>query len=101
MKWTRISFSRRGIILSKSHMIQTWGWSCFNPITKVKRFFRDNYYRGLFSKYPHIQCQGCGCGIIEFTITNPNHGETDKWKVCRGCVNFYDRKWTKRKVVFK
>lgn len=103
-KWnwyTKIKISKRGITLSKPRVKHTWHWSCFNPIIKIKNFFRNNYYNGIFSKYPYLQCEGCGEGIIEFVITNPNFGMTDKWKVCRGCVDFYDRKWTKRKITLK
>jgi len=45
-----------------------------------------------------IKCVGCGEGWAEYTIENPNFEEYDIWKVCRGCVSFYDRKWTNKKL---
>jgi len=51
--------------------------------------------------YKPLRCGGCGDGIVEYTITNPNYRKTDKWKVCKGCVRFYDFKWTAKPYDYK
>ena len=45
-----------------------------------------------------IKCTGCGQGISEYTITNPNWRKRDKWFCCADCVEFYDFKATSKKI---
>jgi hypothetical protein len=47
-----------------------------------------------------IRCQGCGEGWAEWTIEDANEprGTTKMLKVCKGCVTFYDIKWTHKRL---
>ena len=61
-------------------------------------------YLKLIGKNPE-QCQGCGEGIVRYTIKNPNYPEHVKgkrrWKVCKSCVCFYDMHFSSKEVKFK
>jgi len=50
----------------------------------------------------HMRCQGCGEGIIKYSIKDPNYKESQRgkqrWLVCEHCVDFYDWHWSKREV---
>jgi hypothetical protein len=52
------------------------------------------------TKTEYKQCQGCGMGIAEFRIRNPNHGYgNERYNCCKECVDFYDRRWSAMDIV--
>lgn len=66
-----------------------------NPLPKWKHRIQwrlELWYAKLKDKNAKC-CEGCGEGVAEYQIKDPNHRETAnvrKWNVCKGCVNFYD-----------
>ena len=45
-------------------------------------------------------CGGCGGGVSEYKIRDPNHGHGNEWfNCCDHCVNFYDARWSSFKII--
>ena len=100
----KIKIRKEEISITIKNSTWTYPWYYFNPIYRIKRYLERRFHNKIFKLYPHIQCQGCGEGIIKYTIKDPNHSykrNSKRWKVCDKCVNFYDRHFSKKEVVLK
>ena len=80
----------------------------FRPIRIIrKHIYNWNIKRYLKkSRYPLIKCEGCGEGLSEWLIFDPNGRKDDdgnlvKLKVCDHCVFFYDVFMTKKRLEFQ
>lgn len=51
-------------------------------------------------KEQYKQCQGCGEGISEYRIKDPNksYNTGKRFNCCSGCVNFYDMHGSAKKI---
>lgn len=105
-----------GIVRDKYEKDPNWCWyklkkrprsshehiSPINPIPSWKYRFRrwqDKAWMKLHDKL-YMQCQGCGDGISEWKIRDPNGGSGNKYlNCCINCVNFYDARWSRMKIV--
>ena len=70
------------------------------PIIKHKIWWRfTKLYLNRVNQSYKI-CQVCGEGISKYRIRDPNHGHGNtKLNCCQKCVNFYDWRWSQRKIV--
>lgn len=63
---------------------------------KVKLMLFKLWYK----KEQYKRCQGCGEGISMHRIRDPNYKQGNKWfNCCDGCVNFYDWRWSARRII--
>lgn len=73
-----------------------------NPFPRILNDFRW-YKEYLLMRFTHTlykRCQGCGTGIAEYKIRDPNHGHGNEWlNCCKQCVNFYGIRWPHYKII--
>jgi hypothetical protein len=77
-----------------------------NPLNYIKRWIHDISWfiiKGIYTKRDEVYkfCQGCGEGLAEYRIKDPNYGyyTKKKFNCCKHCVNFYDQHWSARKII--
>ena len=82
------------IVTKKGNCTSSYTRAGFYPIRRFRWKLKQYLLKRIHLKlgYPIVQCEGCGEGIAQFKIQNPNHGKTDWWLVCPGCLSFYGRK---------
>ena len=45
-------------------------------------------------------CGGCGEGVAEWKIRDPNYGHGNKYfNCCKNCVTFYDMRWSAMDII--
>ena len=71
----------------------------FYPFRKIKNFFYNQKIKKHFKNIsmPIYECEGCGTGIVEWVIKDPNNPKVDLF-VCQHCVGYYDVYLTKRRL---
>ena len=95
------------IIISGTHKYGTYSitHSMFYPFRRLKwKIDIYNTKRKILNMgYVPTRCQGCGEGWAEWIIEDPNEprGTNKLIKVCKGCVMFYDIKWTHKSLYNK
>lgn len=73
-----------------------------NPIHRWKHRVVWGFQRLVlwYMKSQYMKCQGCGEGIAEYKIRDPNQGYGNKWlNCCKHCVSFYDWRLSRMKIV--
>ena len=70
------------------------------PIWKHKIKWRITVFRLKMNGELYKRCEGCGEGISEYVIIDPNEPEkSDKiLNCCQDCVNFYDWHWSAKNI---
>lgn len=90
---------------NERHIVNnTIHWYEFNPIWIIKSTLRARFLKKVYTEFPHLQCHGCGMGLIEYSIKDPNkhyNSKSKRWLVCKDCFNFYDQYGSARKVKLK
>lgn len=71
----------------------------FYPFRLIGKWWYNRKVKKHFSEIgmPINTCEGCGEGIVEWAIKDPNNPKIDMF-VCNHCVGFYDINSTKRRL---
>ena len=93
-------------IIKKKYGTHTYQyeWSYFNPVNRIKHFIKHKFLDYIIKKHPYLQCEGCGMGIKQYSIKDPNkkyNTRCKKWIVCKECVNFYDVHFSQKEIILK
>lgn len=109
-KTLKIKIKKEGVIIRYDkekgyHVTVNRSWITFSPVFIIKKKLRRMYFNKIHKKYPYLQCHGCGEGLIEYSIADPNYKEGQpgkkRWMVCKDCVNFYDWHHSRREIKIK
>lgn len=97
--------NKEPIIIIKGKKGDNYKWEThyglYYPFRVIKRWNMNKSIKNDLLRRGHkpYKCEGCGDGWAEYAIDDPNElKQIKKIFVCIHCVEFYDWKWSRKKI---